>query len=167
MPFAYYAGLSAHNKTIYRKSDEIIHIPLAAPDLLRPIVDQVRTALDTGNRLDVQHAVQRLLDGMVKDLGAPPVRVKVLSKRPSRDWGELQGLYEAGDDGETALITVWMRTAAQKRVVAFKTFLRTVLHEICHHLDYETLGLEESFHTEGFFKRESSLFHQIAATVGT
>jgi hypothetical protein len=61
------------------------------------------------------------------------------------------------------VITVWMRTAAKKHVVAFKTFLRTVLHEICHHLDYELYGLEESFHTEGFFKRESSLFHQ---TVG-
>jgi hypothetical protein len=59
------------------------------------------------------------------------------------------------------VITVWMRTAAKKRVVAFKTFLRTVLHEMCHHLDYELYGLEESFHTEGFFKRESSLFHQI------
>jgi hypothetical protein len=34
-----------------------------------------------------------------------------------------------------------MRTAAHKRVVAFRTFLRTLLHELCHHLDYEWLGL--------------------------
>ena len=54
-----------------------------------------------------------------------------------------------------------MRTARQARVVAFRTFLRTLLHEIGHHLDYTHLKLAESFHTEGFFRRESSLFHQL------
>ncbi len=59
------------------------------------------------------------------------------------------------------MITVWMRTAERRKVVAFRSFLRTLLHEICHHLDYELFGLPESFHTEGFYKRESSLFHQL------
>jgi hypothetical protein len=54
-----------------------------------------------------------------------------------------------------------MRTARQRRVVAFRTFLRTLLHELCHHLDYQHLRLADSFHTEGFYKRESSLFHQL------
>jgi hypothetical protein len=54
-----------------------------------------------------------------------------------------------------------MRTARQRRVVAFRTFLRTVLHELCHHLDYLFYRLPDSFHTEGFYKRESSLFHQL------
>jgi hypothetical protein len=54
-----------------------------------------------------------------------------------------------------------MRTARQARVVAFRTFLRTLLHEIGHHLDYTHLKLAESFHTGGFFRRESSLFHQL------
>jgi hypothetical protein len=55
------------------------------------------------------------------------------------------------------VITVWMRTAARQQVVAFRTFLRTLVHEVCHHLDYELLALEETFHTEGFYKRESTL----------
>jgi hypothetical protein len=55
-----------------------------------------------------------------------------------------------------------MRTAAQSKVVAFRTFLRTLLHELAHHLDVTLLGLEESFHTEGFFRRESSLMRQLA-----
>lgn len=54
-----------------------------------------------------------------------------------------------------------MRTAKQRRVVAFRTFLRTLLHEVGHHIDYTRLALRESFHTEGFYKRESSLFHQL------
>jgi hypothetical protein len=48
-----------------------------------------------------------------------------------------------------------------QRVVAFKTFLRTLLHEVCHHLDYTLLKLADSYHTQGFFKRESSLFYQL------
>jgi hypothetical protein len=57
-----------------------------------------------------------------------------------------------------------MRTVHYRRVVAFRTFLRTLLHEVCHHLDYRHLKLAESFHTEGFFKRESSLFRQLTGT---
>ncbi len=44
-----------------------------------------------------------------------------------------------------------------RNVVAFKTFLRTLIHELCHHLDYELYKLPETFHTEGFYKRESTL----------
>jgi hypothetical protein len=54
-----------------------------------------------------------------------------------------------------------MRTARFARVVAFRTFLRTLLQELLHHLDVRFLHLPTSFHTEGFYKRESSLFHQL------
>jgi hypothetical protein len=46
-------------------------------------------------------------------------------------------------------------------VVRFRTFLRTLLHEPCDHLDYERLALPDSFHTEGFYKRESRLLRQL------
>ena len=91
----------------------------------------------------------------------PAVRVKVLLQRPADDYGELHGLYEPEEDGARACITVWMRTAQKKQVVAFKTFLRTLIHEVCHHLDYELFALEETLHTEGFYKRESSLVSEL------
>jgi hypothetical protein len=47
--------------------------------------------------------------------------------------------------------------------VAFKTFLRTLLHELCHHLDYALLNLRDSLHTQGFYQRESSLFAALGA----
>ena len=50
-----------------------------------------------------------------------------------------------------------MRTRAHEQVVKFRTFLRTVCHELCHHLDVTLFALDDSFHTEGFFRRESSL----------
>jgi hypothetical protein len=56
-----------------------------------------------------------------------------------------------------------MRTAKQRRVVAFRTYLRTLLHEVGHHIDYTKLKLRDSFHTEGFYKRESSLANGLFA----
>ena len=41
--------------------------------------------------------------------------------------------------------------------------MRTLIHELCHHLDYELYALEETFHTEGFYKRESSLVAALLA----
>ena len=87
----------------------------------------------------------------------PKIRVRVLAQRPADDSGELHGLYEPDDAGTPARVSVWMRTAARRDVVAFKTFLRTLVHELCHHLDYELYKLPETFHTEGFYKRESTL----------
>ncbi len=54
-----------------------------------------------------------------------------------------------------------MRTAAREDVVSFRTFLRTLVHELGHHLDVVLLELAESFHTHGFFRRESSLVRQL------
>jgi hypothetical protein len=38
-------------------------------------------------------------------------------------------------------------------------------HSLCHHLDYELYKLPETFHTEGFYKRESSLLHQLQTSI--
>ena len=54
-----------------------------------------------------------------------------------------------------------MRTAEKENVVKFRTFLRTLLHEVCHHLDYELYKLAETFHTEGFYARESGLMREL------
>ena len=160
-PFPYYDRLSARQKAIYRKSDAVSEIALSHPDLLHPFVAALRTALAKDDRMGVEAAAGCLVRGILDMLGVPPVLVQVLAVRPSADWGELHGLYTADDRGRPR-IQVWMRTARHKRVVAFRTFLRTLLHEIGHHLDYQHLHLADSFHTEGFFRRESSLFRQLA-----
>ena len=48
-------------------------------------------------------------------------------------------------------------TVKQRRVVAFRTYLRSLLYAMGHHLDYALLGLRDSYHSEGFYKLESSL----------
>lgn len=161
MPYAYYAKLKAKDKAIYRRSDEIERVDLSGAWSLHPLVSQLEKSLMAEDRAGTERVLRDLANGILSDLGLAPVTVKLLAARPSHDWGELHGLYEPGEGRQRARITVWMRTAHHKRVIAFRTFLRTLLHELCHHLDYELLELDDSFHTEGFFKRESSLFKQL------
>jgi len=126
-------------------------------------VARIRARLAGADRAGVQKACQELIDALDAGFRVPKIRVRVLAQRPADDDGELHGLYEPDDEGTPARITVWMRTAARKDVVAFKTFLRTLIHELCHHLDYELYKLPETFHTEGFYKRESTLANALLA----
>jgi len=166
MRFAYYERLSAARKRIYRQSDAIETIGLPRNLAVGATVAQVRAALIADNRTGVQAACQRLIDALADGYKVPPIRMRVLAQRPSGDYGELHGLYEPEQGRTQARITVWMRTASRRQVVAFKTFLRTLTHELCHHLDYELFALEETFHTEGFYKRESSLANALLAAEG-
>lgn len=163
MVFSYYNRLNTAQKRIYKKSDEIHAVHLANAAELRPVVSGLSSALKAEDRSQTEEACRQLAVGMAAGLQAPPLRVRVLAARPSASWGELHGLYVPADGRASAVITLWMRTAQRRRVVAFRSFLRTLLHELCHHLDYELFKLEESYHTQGFYKRESSLFHQLVA----
>jgi hypothetical protein len=163
MPFSYFDRLSPARKVVYLRSDAIekIHLPSGPP--LDEFVARLEHGLKGERRKEVEQVSQALLSSLTSRLEVPPIRVKVLTVRPSGNWGELHGLYEPTEDGTPPLITVWMRTVARKQVVAFRTFLRTLLHELCHHLDYELYKFPETFHTEGFYRRESNLLTQIAS----
>jgi len=161
VPFAYYQRLTRAQQRVYRQSDEVTVIRLPGTKDLRPLVDTLADLLMREDRLAAQAMADRLLAGITASLGVPPLRAQVLAVRPSRHWGELHGLYTPGEHGRPSRVTVWMRTAQRRQVVKFRTFLRTLLHELCHHLDYELLRLPDSFHTEGFYKRESSLLRQL------
>jgi hypothetical protein len=167
VPFAYYDRLSPARKRIYRRSDAISALPMPPGVALGATVLAIRDALEADRRLAVQRASQALCSALTDGYHVPRVRLVVLDRRPSDDYGELHGLYEPEEGRRrVARITVWMRTAARQQVVAFKSYLRTVVHELLHHLDYELFALEETFHTEGFYKRESSLAKALFAQAG-
>jgi hypothetical protein len=161
MPFDYYESLNASQKATYRKSDRVTGFKLQRTPELAQAVESVRASLATERTRDVNVAVNRLCGLLARQMRFTPVAVKVLAKRPRSRGEELHGIYER-EEGRQAHIQVWMRTARHRRVVTFRTFLRTLLHELCHHIDYELLRLEDTFHTEGFFKRESSLMRILA-----
>lgn len=158
MRFAFYDNLSPAQQRTYRKSDKILVV--AVPDVaaLRPLAAAVQAPLEAGDPPATQAACQALVDAMNAQLATPPVTMRVLERRPHDASGELQGLYEPDEvTGGAARISVWMRTARKEQVVKYRTFVRTVLHELVHHLDYELYRLPETFHTEGFYARESAL----------
>jgi hypothetical protein len=162
LPFPYYARLSRANQAIYRQSDAITQLAVPELELARTRAQALRLAIEgAGRTAEVRKASQALSDAILDGLAVPRVRVRVLATRPSSAQSELHGLYER-EEGETAVVKVWMKTATKTQVVKFRTFLRTLLHELCHHLDYDHFRLADSFHTRGFFKRESSLMRQLA-----
>jgi hypothetical protein len=158
----FYKRLTASQKRAYDKSDGVTSVRIPNASELHPLVNAIETALKKEDRKETEILSQKLVSALTIRLNVPAIRVKVLAVRPHNSGGELHGLYNPDTGKLPAIIDVWMRTAQKKRVVAFRTFLRTLLHEICHHLDYEYLKFSHSFHTEGFYKRESSLFHQLA-----
>jgi hypothetical protein len=142
----------------------VTSVPLRAGPALRGAVAALPGVLVTGRDCDVQALAQRIADDICAALGVSAVRVRVALRRPPLRGGELQGLYTPGNGRARDLITVWMLTAKRGQVVAYRTFLRTLLHELCHHLDYTLLHLRDSLHTQGFYQRESSLFHGLGAS---
>ncbi|MHB8873891.1 MAG: hypothetical protein ACYC8T_09430 [Myxococcaceae bacterium] len=160
MPFAYYDELSERDQAVYRQSEAVRAIRLPEPRRLRPLVQAVKEALTLEDREATEAAAQALCSAVVHARDVGRVRVEVLDARPRGRLAELHGLYTPGD-GEPPCIRVWMRTAQRGKVVAFRTFVRTLAHELVHHFDATWLGLRRSFHTAGFYGREASLFHQL------
>jgi hypothetical protein len=175
--------LTRGQQRIYDRSNAIASIPLRATPRLRQAVEALPGVLlaagkdrgrspgtpddssldrrpDHEHTVRVQRVAQVIADEIASSLRVPRVRIIVSGTRPSNSRGELHGLYTPATHG-TAAIKLWMITAKLGRVVAFKTILRTLLHEVCHHLDYALLRLGDSLHTDGFYKRESSLFYQV------
>jgi hypothetical protein len=161
--FDYYHKLTPVQQAVYRRSDGITYVALTRRRGLSARVAALRVALEAGRCRQVARESRALLTDLTEQLEVPRVRVRVLAVRPHDDWGELHGTYEPGEGRRMACVTLWMRTAKRQQVVAFRTFLRTLLHEFCHHLDYRLYQLDDSYHTEGFYKRETSLFRQLVA----
>jgi hypothetical protein len=143
-------------------------LPLAPSGELAAATEAVMSALGAESPVRVGRAAQRLVDEICRSLESrsrlrslpPAPRVKVLRTRPRTSRSEFHGLYTRFETGESE-IRVWMFTAAQKQVVKARTFLRTLLHEICHHVDMTLLDLPSSLHTIGFHARESSLLRAL------
>ncbi len=108
MPFAYYDRLSPARQRIYRRSDAIVRVALSDAGALVPLARAIEPALATGEPRPAQVACQALVDALNVQLGTPPVRARILARRPSDAGGELHGLYEPEGEGQSARASVWM-----------------------------------------------------------
>lgn len=159
--FAYYDRLSTAERAAYDASDRIL-VVRAAVSLARPAESRaVADALRKADRDALQKASQGLIGSLVAALSVPQVRVRVAGSRPRDGEGELHAIYVPADGHHPARIRMWWLTAKRRLPVAPKTYLRELLHELGHHLDYTLYNLPVSLHTRGFFARESSLLRQV------
>ena len=158
--FAFYKNLNERQRRLYDRSDAVtsIRVPTAG---VAELAGELAGGLAADDRARTERAAQRLLNALLESLQVSAVRVHVLAVRPSNHREELHGQYAFGGRRTQPTITVWMRTAQRKQIVAFRTFYRTLLHEVTHHLDYQLYHFEDSLHTQGFYKRAESLFDQL------
>ena len=170
MPFAHYAKLSASRQRIYRRSDAIETPSSPCPSRRRGgcvIVARIpRAGLAADEVATVQRASQALAENALRGLPrtadpAPRARAACSRATTARLHGLLTNPRKAGRPARITVMDAHRRQAAGSS--PFKTFCAPWVHEVGHHLDYELFKLEETFHTDGFYKRESSLANALLA----
>jgi hypothetical protein len=156
---AYFYRLSSRAQRTYLKGDSIERFDFVPSPDARNALQVLIRALEADNLAMTASCAQALASEVCRLLGVPPVRIEVRGVRPRNSRSELHGLFHLQDRrrGKPPYIELWMRTAQRHDVVKPKTFVRTLMHEVGHYLDYSLLKLEDSYHNSGFFKRESSL----------
>jgi hypothetical protein len=162
MAYSHYHRFTKAQRKIVGKSDSLPMIKFTELVPLQQLTTEIHRQLALENLEFVERSSQQLIDAICLQLESSGARIHVLERRPHDEDSELHGLYEPVDETRPrARIYVWMRTAKRQQVVAFKTYFRTLIHELCHHLDYEYYRLEDSLHTQGFFQRESNIVKQL------
>jgi len=150
---------SISKRAEYEGSDKMHTLAIPGDSRLHALALDIEAAMSSELKAQVQTACNEFLAEAARVFNAPRPMVRVLDARPLHVYetgsSELFGDYQV----KTALIRVWMRTAVQKRVTSFGTFLSTLCHEFCHHLDILRLGFPSSFHTRGFYGRTAVLYH--------
>lgn len=154
------ARVSAERDAMYEKSNAIVEIPV------KRLNSSYRTAIVDAGRDTVAYR-EKLANALVSyvcgALKIPVVTVKVLEVSQPHSTNERGSLRckKMGDYSHMGTmglgIRIWNLTAVKKQRVSNKTFLNTLLHELCHHIDCAKLGITSSPHTAGFYKRISHL----------
>lgn len=146
-------------------SDGLCDLKVPPDDCLRATANALASAMTSGNTAAIRESCVEFLRVASDFYEVPQPQVRVLAARPIRvregGWAtELFGDYAP----EKMAIRVWMRTAVRKQVTSLGTFLSTLCHEFCHHLDAQRLGYRDSPHTRGFYSRAAVLYHHARGT---
>ena len=160
----FFYRLQPHAQRCYLESDAITKYEFVPDNAASNAVAALTHVLERGNAASTEAAARKAATEMCRVAGVPPLAIDVREVRPKNARGELHGLfYPANPRNRTPPnIVLWMRTAERHDVVKPRTFVRTLMHELVHYFDYSVLKLEDSFHTHGFFARESFLVRTTA-----
>jgi hypothetical protein len=146
-------------------SERLTSIELPSSSEFQKLAQDIERVMTDGAREQVRRACADFLASAAAFYGIRTPEVRALAARPLRvregGWQtELFGDYSLND----AHIRIWTRTAVRKQVTSFGTFLSTLCHEFCHHLDCRKFGFSSSPHTLGFYERAALLYHHARGT---
>ena len=155
----------APSRAEYGRSDGMRSLALPEARSLRPWAEAIEDALADGTRGPLASACCAFAAEVARAHGVAAPPVTVLGVRPHRTADGRCTYEKFGDyDLRTAEIRLWTKTAMRHQVSAYGTFLATLCHEVCHHLDVVRLGLPGSPHTRGFYERAGLLYHHARGT---
>ena len=148
----------------FRESERITTLEVPDDGSLPAIARSIESAMAASQVSKIRRACADFIETASRFYQVPNCSVRVLAARPLKvreQWTmELFGDYAP----ETMVIRVWMRTAVRKEITSFGTFLSTLCHEFCHHLDYQKFHFADSWHTRGFYERAAVLYHHARGT---
>ncbi|MHB8384271.1 MAG: hypothetical protein ACYDC3_18245 [Candidatus Binataceae bacterium] len=147
----------------YLRSDSIGKFDFEPTASARAAVAALTRALESDGPAAIALATRVVAIEVCRMAAVMPLAVEVRSVRSRNQRGELHGLFYPFDARSRTPphIVLWMRTAQRHDVVRPRTFVRTLMHELVHYLDYALLRLGDSYHTMGFFRRESFLVRML------
>ena len=153
-----------HNLAGFLQSDGIKTLDLPPNGDLPEIAHRLESAMKVDKIREVRSACTEFLATTSNFYEVPMCAVRILAARPLRT--REHGTFELFGDytPDSMLIRVWMRTAVRKEITSFGTFLSTLCHEFCHHLDFKKFGFVDSWHTRGFYERAGVLYHYARGT---
>ena len=144
----FFYRLAPRDQKVYLRSDAIDAFDLVAGPNALALAAALVAALEGGNLAGTGRAAQALVTELCRLFGVRNVPIEVKGARPRNARGELHGIFYP----DAPRIVLWTRTAQRHSVVKPRTFLRTLMHELAHYLDYAVFRLGNSYHTRGFFR---------------
>ena len=145
---------------VYTKSNSIENVAFKAFSK----VEANKVLASTENAKERQKNAQILCDYLCRKFKMPQCSV-VVTERTQPHSTNMRGSLRSKTLGNYrplgAIITIFNKTAVKRQTVSIKTFFDTLLHEFCHHYDYQYLKFGDSLHTAGFYKRISDLKNKL------
>ncbi|HEY9774213.1 MAG TPA: hypothetical protein V6C81_10480 [Planktothrix sp.] len=152
------------DKEEYARSDAMKSLLLPAEVRLQQCAKEIELLLKCEDRKKIETASNELGAIVAACYGVKCPTVKVLGVRPLEENGDRVDELFGDYDFDSQRIRLWMRTAVLEKATSYGTFLSTLCHELCHHLDVVHFGFPHTFHTCGFYERAGLLYHHARST---
>ena len=122
--------------------------------------DYSKSLLRSSDNISQRHKrAETLLNYLCTKFKINNITLLVTNKpRPCKGRGQIGGWYVPTEKK----IIIYNTTAKTNKTISIKSFYDILLHEFMHHYDYEVIGLTDSLHTRGFYKRIIDLKNKLS-----